>query len=130
MKVAVYGTLKYGCSNHSNYLSKSKFIGEYETEPIYKFYSINDFYPAIKEGGYSSILMEVYEVTDEQLKKIDGLEGYNKNTPKTSLYDRVEINTPYGKAYTYLYNNGIHGKEITDTNDWREYKKFVNLIQA
>lgn len=130
MKVAVYGTLKKKESNHEHYLSKAKYVGEYETEPIYNFYSIDDQFPGITLNGNTSIVMEVYEVTNDQLNEIDILEGYTQNNKDNNHYNRIEINTPYGKAFTYIYNRSINGlSKILEYNDWKEYISIRNLVK-
>lgn len=130
MKLAVYGTLKKGLHNH-HYLQKSKYIGEFETLPIYNFFSVRDSFPAVTKGGYRSVLMEVYDVTHEILDAIDGLEGYKKFKEEDSLYVRKEIDTPYGVCFTYFYNkNTKHLAPIVDSHDWKEFISIKQIYKS
>ena len=98
--VSVYGSLRKTMSNHDYYLSKATYKGTFTTEPEYTMHSLS-YYPGLKENGSHSIVMEVYEVDDSQLNAINRLEGYRYGELAT-FYDRIEINTPWGKAYTYI----------------------------
>lgn len=123
MKVAVYGTLRKGQSNNAR-LSDSKYIGSFESDPEYTMKSIHDSFPGIKKGGNSSIFFEVYEVSLKTLKSIDKLEGYVKLNDVKNYYNRRIIETPWGKAITYLYNSKFTNlnTEIPSGN-WVEYLK-------
>lgn len=129
MLVSVYGTLKKNQSNHSR-ISKGKYVGSFETLPIYKFYSINDRFPALKSGGHTSVMMEVYDVTHEILSDIDSLEGYDKNNPENSHYIRKQIETPFGTSFVYMYNRPIKSQatEIHD-NDWVDYISLKRIVK-
>lgn len=118
--VAVYGTLRKDCSNHA-LISDSELLGSFESNPLFSLYSVSDMYPALKLGGNQSVLMEVYEVDDATLKRLDGLEGYNPNNKKHNLYDRKIFHTPYGEAYLYVYEGGVGKYELIPNGDWKEY---------
>lgn len=122
MLVAVYGTLKSDQHNHNKYLSNAKYVGTFESLPIYNFFSINDMFPGITKNGHSSVLMEVYKVDKTELNAIDILEGYKNSNEEGSMYLRREIETPFGVAFTYFYNNtNKNNIPITNTCDWGEY---------
>jgi len=87
--IFVYGTLKIGGSNHS-LLGDARFVGRLELDDYYMF--TNGYFPYIlhkrdvpvvilqdaynKVGDFkSSVLGEVYEVSDATLKRIRQLEG-------------------------------------------------------
>jgi len=118
-RVAVYGSLRKGMGNH-RILNGAKYLGRFDTKPVFNLYSLGS-YPGIKPKGRSSIVMEVYEVDDEGLKKVDRLEGYNSESNVNDFYNRVSINTPFGLAYTYLYVPSIENEEIVDSGDWVQY---------
>jgi len=84
MKIAVYGTLKKG-QVRAFALSKQKFLGEAETEPLYSLHD-NGHYPMLVEGGATSVKCELYEVDDECMKVLDGIEGV-----AYGLYKRAKI---------------------------------------
>jgi len=132
MKVAVYGTLQIGQPNHDAYLKKAKYVGEFESLPIFNFYSVRNQFPAITRGGHTSVFMEVFEVTNEMLEEIDRLEGYSRSNPDISMYTRQEIDTPFGQAYVYIYNRPVKTLiPIKNTHHWKDYagmNKSLNVI--
>ena len=119
--VSVYGSLRKTMSNHQYYLSSSEYKGTFSTEPEYTLHSLS-YYPGLKLDGNTSIVMEVYEVDEETLKNLNRLEGYRPGETST-VYDRIKINTPWGKAFTYIYVNELSKESIVESGDWCKYKK-------
>ena len=118
--VAVYGSLRRGMSNHHYYLSESEYKGTFTTEPEYTLHSLSA-YPGLKLNGNTSVVMEVYEVDEDTLNSLNGLEGYCPGE-KSTFYDRIEIDTPWGKAFTYIYVNELSKESIVESGDWCEFK--------
>ena len=118
--VAVYGSLRSGMGNHQYYLSDSEYKGTFSTEPEYTLHSLQ-WYPGLKLNGNTSVVMEVYEVDEETLKNLNRLEGYYPGE-KSTFYDRIEIDTPWGKAFTYIYVNELSKDSIVESGDWVMYK--------
>ena len=118
--VSCYGSLRRGMSNHQYYLSSSEYKGTFSTEPEYTLHSLS-YYPGLKLDGNTSIVMEVYEVDEETLKNLNRLEGYHPGETST-FYDRIEINTPWGKAFTYIYVNKLSKESIVESGDWVGFK--------
>ena len=118
--VSVYGSLRREMGNHNYYLSNSEYKGTFTTEPEYTLHSLSA-YPGLKLNGNHSVVMEVYEVDEKTLKNLNGLEGYYPNE-KATFYDRIEINTPWGKAFTYIYVNELSKDSIVESGDWVKYK--------
>lgn len=118
--VAVYGSLRRGMGNHHYYLSESEYKGTFTTEPEYTLHSLS-YYPGLKLNGNHSIVMEVYEVDEETLKNLNRLEGYHPGE-KSTFYDRIEINTPWGKSFTYIYVGELSKESIVKSGDWVTYK--------
>ena len=118
--VSCYGSLRRGMSNHQYYLSSSEYKGTFSTEPEYTLHSLS-YYPGLKLDGNTSIVMEVYEVDEETLKNLNRLEGYHPGETST-FYDRIEINTPWGKAFTYIYVNELSKESIVESGDWVGFK--------
>jgi gamma-glutamylcyclotransferase (GGCT)/AIG2-like uncharacterized protein YtfP len=114
--IAVYGTLRKGCGNHSHFLRNADFKGEFSTEPVYSLYSLGGF-PGLKANGNTSVKMEVYAVNDDEADTVDSLEGYSKNrTPH--FYDKEEIETPWGTASVYTYVRDVNEDSFIPTGDW------------
>ena len=118
--VAVYGSLRKKQSNYEYHLSNSTYKGTFTTEPEYTMHSLS-YYPGLKLNGNTSIVMEVYEVDEETLKTLNRLEGYYPGE-KSTFYDRIEINTPWGKSFTYIYVNELSKDSIVESGDWVLYK--------
>ncbi len=118
--VSCYGSLRREMSNHQYHLSSSVYKGTFTTEPEYTLHSLS-YYPGLKLNGNHSVVMEVYEVDEKTLETLDRLEGYRPGE-KASFYDRIEINTPWGKAFTYIYVNELSKDSIVESGDWVEFK--------
>ena len=71
--LAVMGSLKQGYGNH-RLLGGSEYLWDGYTLPKYSMLNFGSF-PGLIDGK-KSCRVEVYEVSPEILKRIDGLEGY------------------------------------------------------
>lgn len=93
IKVAVYGTLKQGFSNHRvmQYAGGKK-IGE-EVLSGATMFSYGAFPVIALDCSENNILVEVYEVED--LEPLDRLEGF------PNFYDRSKVETKWGSAWIY-----------------------------
>ena len=118
--VSVYGSLRKTMGNHNYYLLNSEYKGTFTTEPEYTLHSLSA-YPGLKLNGNTSVVMEVYEVDEDTLKNLNRLEGYYPGE-KSTFYDRIEIDTPWGKAFTYIYVNKLSKDSIVESGDWVKYK--------
>lgn len=112
-KIFVYGTLRKGCPNHKIFLWNADYLGDYITPACFTMYRLPGF-PAVTFGGETSIKGEVYEVSQDEFKAIDGLEGYPR------FYDRIEIETPYGLAWMYFFEGPKNEfcSELIESGDW------------
>ena len=120
-KVFVYGSLLSGLGNHG-LLSESKLVGITKTPKSFNMLDLGSFPGVIEEREGKAIIGEVYEVDDMTFNRLDQLEGYNKNNPTRGLYDRMIIETEFGEAYMYTYNNHYGGGDnIVEDGDWRKY---------
>jgi gamma-glutamylcyclotransferase (GGCT)/AIG2-like uncharacterized protein YtfP len=113
MKTAifVYGTLKSGQRNN-DLLSGQQFLGAAQTLPCYRLYDCGR-YPALVEDSKNGIAVqgEVWEVSDEVLRKMDEYEGV------PNLYSRRPIllqnwNSP---VQAYFYRGDV--AHLTDCGD-------------
>lgn len=122
-KVFVYGTLKKGFGNHTHYLGSSKFLSAAAIEGI--MFHLGGF-PAINlSEKFSRIHGELYEVTWDQILRMDQLEGVGRD-----FYDRIEARVePYGiKAgealpivWTYVFPRDRAAKEafVVPSGTWQ-----------
>jgi gamma-glutamylcyclotransferase (GGCT)/AIG2-like uncharacterized protein YtfP len=114
-RVAVYGTLKRGMSNH-DFLRGTQFIGETVLTCV-TLYDLGLF-PAAKLEPSEGIEVGVYEIDDETLTVLDRLEGYRANAPETSFYYRHMIETPLCEAWIYVYCGGVEGYDPMRQGGW------------
>ena len=119
--VFVYGSLLgpsnretgEGAFGNHRVIEGAKFLGEHITDTAYHFVNLGSF-PGVIENGGTSIVGEVYEVTDEIFTRLDMLEGY------PTFYGRKQIKTAYGDAWIYLLPESYCNKyaQVTSGN-WR-----------
>lgn len=114
--IAVYGTLRKGCGNHSHFLTEAEFKGEFSSEPVYSLYNLGGF-PGLKENGNTSVIMEVYAVNKDEAANVDALEGYSDNRP-AHFYDKKDIQTPWGLASVYIYVRDPNEDSLIVGGDW------------
>lgn len=128
MLVAVYGSLRKSLSNH-RVLDGAKYLGNYESEPIFSMFDVG-MYPAIKESGNTSIILEIYRIDENILKRLDILEGYDPEDPDSCYYVRTTINTPFGESFIYTFPHDTSYYKQVQNGDWTEYittKEFTNV---
>lgn len=117
-RVAVYGTLKRNHSNH-DFLAGQKYLGQAELTSIV-LYDLGP-YPAAKLKESQGVCVEVYEITDEVLARLDELEGFDPSAPDESLYNRVELETSFSLAWVYIYNHDVSGCQEIRFGKWLPY---------
>lgn len=107
--VAVYGTLRKGSGNHFLLENDESVFRGTERISGWEMFYYGSFlsFPWIKptEDIGSSIVVEVYEVSDDVMEDLDSLEGYNPNNPK-EFYDRTQVETQHGMAWIYFMEDG------------------------
>lgn len=82
MYLFVYGTLKNGHRNN-HYLEDQEFIGEFETEPMYRLFENGSFPMMIMDRSGYSVCGELWKIHDDEV--IDELDLHEV------LYERKEI---------------------------------------
>ncbi|MGD8111977.1 gamma-glutamylcyclotransferase family protein [Vibrio sp. TRT 21S02] len=107
--VFVYGTLRQGESNH-HFLASAQLLGVHETQPTYALHDLGA-YPALTEGQHS-IRGEVYLIDSDTLQTLDRLEEVPVE------YRRETIDTPFGVAWIYLYQDANQLDSLIATGDW------------
>lgn len=119
-----YGTLRKGYGNYAGILENREgveYLGTMKTDPNYTMVSLGGF-PAVKEHGNTSITVDVFKVTDENvIRRVNGLEGYSgKRGDSRNWYDTCEVNTQWGVANMFTMNNTT-GRSIVETGDWNDF---------
>ncbi|WP_048812410.1 gamma-glutamylcyclotransferase family protein [Methanobrevibacter ruminantium] len=114
-RVFVYGTLMNGESNH-HFLENSNCLGASTVEG-YQMYNVG-WYPAIVPGD-GMIIGELYEVPQEDMARIDMLEG------EGSLYIRkCEMTSSKSLAYIYEFLEDTEG--LDRISSWKDYIWYVS----
>ncbi len=95
--LAVYGTLKENFPNYFYYLNPLVPIFRGAIQIPYEMYSNGGFPLLFSSEGLKKIYVEIFEVTDRILQKIDRLEGV------PHLYSRATIWIDEVSASVFLY---------------------------
>jgi len=114
MRVAVYGTLRKGQINWVNCLEGlSEFVGEYRVEG-FDLHSPGGFPFALP--GKGAITVEVFEIGQRVLDRLDRLEGYPR------FYNRKTIEVGGADAWIYFTEDkGKRSYEKITSGDWMIY---------
>lgn len=114
-RVAVYGTLKKGQSNH-HILANAHYVSHCQLTQI-TVYDIGP-YPGAKLRPSDGVYVEVYDVDAETFARLDELEDYDAQAPACGLYDRIQLETAFGAAWVYLYNPEVLGLPEIRSGGW------------
>jgi gamma-glutamylcyclotransferase (GGCT)/AIG2-like uncharacterized protein YtfP len=125
--IFVYGTLRQGermdirrqnlTSTGVSFLSRDKVNG--------KMYLVGT-YPGVKaeqsryRDNEPSIIGEVYRIMSPAVVAIlDAYEGYQADTPKLGLYDRIQTQSQRGRTvWLYTYNPPVFNEQWIESGDW------------
>lgn len=114
--VAVYGTLKRGCSNHV-LLQHARFVGD-DCLTCITLYDLGP-YPGARLESSDGIDIEVFAVDDQQLQQLDELEEYLATAPDQGMYDRCQVRTQFGPAWIYIYNREVDLATALRSGAWQ-----------
>jgi len=132
--VTVYGSLLSGMGNWKWCLDNdnSILLGEHILEDKVGMLNLGAFPGLVKTESVNKIFVETYEVTGEIYQRIEHLEGYRPGREEFNLYNKLEIDTPFGKSEIYIYNsgsefgggytNGLMPPNDGDIVNWKKYK--------
>ncbi|HEX8586122.1 MAG TPA: gamma-glutamylcyclotransferase [Allosphingosinicella sp.] len=128
--VGIYDHMRMGGRQHINLTADARYVGTYHTEPIYNLYGFEgDSYAGIKKNGNNSIVIEVYEISEDILEDLDSHNSYDgSQQDEQNLYLREKIKSPYGEILVYFYNNYVNMEAIPN-GDWIDYIKTKVTIQ-
>jgi len=121
---------KDGCLNAMLSAINCKLIGSYSTEPIYTMYSVDtDDSCVVKDDGINSIKIEVWEVDETTLDKIEkSYSFYPEFEEYPQDYKKEEVLTPFGKVSIYFTNIEQSEENIIVSGDWIEYLNYKKAI--
>lgn len=123
--VAVYGSLRSGMGNHV----LLEHVQDHKVGHVlgYDMYSCGGF-PALVPSRYGVATVEVYEVDDATLRRLDQLEGYSNGYQ--GFYDRTTENIVLEgggavQAYVYFMHEAPSSVHV-ESGDWVKFKKGID----
>lgn len=121
-KIAVYGTLRKGFGNH-RVLGNSKLIDSGWTKEKYKLTASG--IPFVNPNEQvSKVRVEVYEVEDSQLPRVDSLEGYDPKNHEGSWYKRTPIPVVLdngNEIEASIYFADKNANTVIESGDYNDY---------
>ncbi len=117
-RLFVNGTLMRGLALHGN-LEGAVFLGEYQTAPRYRLYSIDDIHPGMfeVEAGGVAVEGEYYEMSDCVWARVEAGEPPDLYCGPVTLEDGRVVE---GILYPQELAESRH-KDISDHGSWRDY---------
>lgn len=114
----VNGTLMRGLALHPN-LAGAEFLGEFQTAPIYRVYSIEDRHPGMfeVESGGVAVAGELYRVPADVWQRVEAGEPPNLYKGPVRLADGRVVD---GILYPRALAEGRH-RDISEYGGWRAY---------
>lgn len=121
---------KEGCLNNTLNKINCKLIGSYSTEPIYNMYCLEkDESCVVKTNGHSSIKIEVWEIDEATLDKIERTYSYYSNFEEYPQdYKKEDITSPFGKIEIYFINIAQSKEYLIINGDWIEYLNYKKIM--
>lgn len=121
---------KDGLLNHLLNKIACKLIGTYSTEPIYNMYSLeNDDTCVVETNGNNSIKIEVWEVNEIALDKIEkSYSYYSEFEEYPQDYIKQEVLSPFGNISIYFTNVAQDKNKLILSGDWIEYLNYKKAI--
>lgn len=121
---------KDGCLNNTLDKVHCKLIGSYSTEPIYNMYYLEkDESCVVETNGDNSIKVEVWEIDETTLDKIERTYSYYSNFEEYPQdYKKEEVLSPFGKIEIYFINIKQVKEDIIINGDWIEYLNYKKII--
>jgi len=115
-----YGTLMSGFGNN-RLIEDQKLIGAGETSEQYTMYGSG--IPFVNENEKTSTIKgELWEVTNERLPSVDGLEGH----PNWYQRKLIPVIVDGEEHQAWLYFNNDKGGNKIENGDFREFRKKIN----
>jgi len=130
MLIAVYDSLRDDMS-FNNKLETSYRVGDFISLPNFCLMDTGINEPILLNNFNMSVVMEVYEVKKKILNELDYYYGFfSSNLLHNDLNrnNRIEINTPYGRAYTYINNQPINQGRVIPFGDWKDYLHYSSKM--
>lgn len=126
MRVAVYGTLRQGFGNNRLLDGYMPIFEGFVSIP-YRMVSLHAFPGLIRlsEGLTHDIYVEVYDVDEAILRRLDSLEGFRAHGSHSNFYDRDTVDIPgVGECFIYSLREEDYGTHpAVPGGDWKSYRR-------
>lgn len=116
--VAVYGSLREGHGNH-RLLVDSEFVQK-GTVDGFGMYTLGGFPACTPKGPHVPIVVEVYNVDELTMRRLDMLEGY------PTFYNRKQVKVVANSgetsiAWMYFIDDEYPERMFVESGDWSKY---------
>ena len=122
--VAVYGSLRQGMGNHR---VMERAGGEYLHTTLVNGFGLYPYagtgFPAVGQLEGAKTIVELYEVDDVGLSRLDSLEGFREGS-SNNFYERMEVTTELGDTAMIYYHTDIApdlAAKLIEHGDWCQY---------
>lgn len=130
--IGVYDDYRHGgCLNGVLNKASCKLIGSYSTEPDYSMYDLGDksLNCGVKVDGNNSIKVEVWEISESYLDKIERSYNYYSDFEEYPQdYSKKEVLSPFGKISMYFINEIKSEDKLVISGDWIEYLNYKKVM--
>lgn len=117
--IGVYDKLQKNGKYHSK-LEHNLYIGSYETEPLYQILDLGLDAGLIKNGN-TSVKIEVYQIPEITLKKLDQFKSAESQLESQKLFKREKVKSPFGDIEVYFAN-------LEENSENNQYKKIKSNV--
>ena len=111
--IAVYGTLKKGFGNYYSYLANATHLGRGKTQDKYPLLVEGLPYMVDKKGIGHNVVVDVFKVSDAQLKMLDKLEGHPRWYQRKQIPIKLENRTL--NCWVYFNPKDISNKKYHES---------------
>jgi gamma-glutamylcyclotransferase (GGCT)/AIG2-like uncharacterized protein YtfP len=120
-RVGVYGSLRQGQGNHG-LINGWVRVGTYSTPPRFTLHSLGS-YPGMTDGGTTAVRVEVYDVDDATLARLDVLEGNGRfyERRRITVHGAEDPGSPPSTIawiYVLLPEHQARTRGLVDSGDW------------
>lgn len=117
--MAVYGTLRKGNGNYYSYLRNQKHLGTGKTKDKYPMVANGIPFVIDEKGKGHQVVVDVFKVSDDTMKRIDGLEGH----PTWYKRKQIKVEVKGKELLCWLYFNKGARTRWNGSNHIADYNK-------
>lgn len=122
-RVFVYGTLMQGGRLNEYGMEGATFVRP--ATVLGALWDVGGF-PAFTDGAWDDGVIhgELWDVGFDTLQRLDGIEGFRRHAPGSSMYLRVVRRTLFGEpVWLYQWNSSTERLQRIDSGCWRTHAR-------